>query len=351
MKAYSSSLDKSILTARLWWLQPRFDNSKRKMQAVSSKSIVMKLALLILASRVLPFTCAFGQTAPLTPTAQPTPPRVLLVVAHPDDESCFAATVYQITHSLHGIVDQLIVTNGEGGFRYSLLAETVYGVQLVNENIGRDALPEIRKREALDSGRILGIRNHFFLDERDLRYTQDLNEVLEKHWDTPLVMEEVKHRLEVGHYDFVLGLFPSADAHGGHKAATLAAYSSIEAMRKDRPVLLGCELHSLTKTAPREDWVSSLANTHPYIFPERYSIDRTEKFGFNNVSNYQIVVNWVIAAHKSQGAFQKDAEQYDREDFAVIDTSTTDAVDKATNLFKALHFETVLPMGREGRMN
>jgi N-acetylglucosamine malate deacetylase 2 len=50
-------------------------------------------------------------------------PRVLIVVAHPDDESCFAATVYQITHNLGGTVDQLLITNGEGGYRYSLLAE------------------------------------------------------------------------------------------------------------------------------------------------------------------------------------------------------------------------------------
>ena len=32
--------------------------------------------------------------------------------------------------------------------------------------------------------------------------------------------------------------------------------------------------------------------------------DRTVKFGFRNALDYQIIVNWVIAAHKSQGAYQ-----------------------------------------------
>ncbi len=112
-----------------------------------------------------------------------TPVRALIVVAHPDDETCLAATVYEITHNLGGTVDQLVVTNGEGGYRYSLLADSIYGMALTDEAIGRAALPEIRKREALDAGRILGIANHFFLDQPDLRYTQDIDEVLDKHWN------------------------------------------------------------------------------------------------------------------------------------------------------------------------
>jgi len=42
-----------------------------------------------------------------------------------------------------------VITNGEGGYRYSLLAEPVYGVALTDEAVGRAALPEIRKRGLL----------------------------------------------------------------------------------------------------------------------------------------------------------------------------------------------------------
>ena len=76
--------------------------------------------------------------------------KILLVVAHPDDEYVVAATVYRITHELNGTVDQFTITNGEGGFRYSQLAESIYGVQLTNEATGRTLLPAIRRRETLE---------------------------------------------------------------------------------------------------------------------------------------------------------------------------------------------------------
>ena len=81
-------------------------------------------------------------------------PKVLIVVAHPDDEYTFAATVYRMTKELGGIVDQLILTNGEGGYRYSRLAEAYYGLALTREEVGRAHLPEIRKQETLRAGRI-----------------------------------------------------------------------------------------------------------------------------------------------------------------------------------------------------
>ncbi len=44
--------------------------------------------------------------------------KVLLVVAHPDDESECAAFLYHVTHELGGVVDQVVVTNGEAGTQY-----------------------------------------------------------------------------------------------------------------------------------------------------------------------------------------------------------------------------------------
>lgn len=72
--------------------------------------------------------------------------RTLLVVAHPNDDYYFAATVYRMAVQLHGQVDELIVTNGEGGSRYSILAEPHYNESLTIETIGRKKLPAIRKR-------------------------------------------------------------------------------------------------------------------------------------------------------------------------------------------------------------
>jgi len=56
--------------------------------------------------------------------------KVLIVTAHPDDDALFSATVYKITHNLGGKVDLCLITNGEGGYKYSTLAEPIYRLEL-----------------------------------------------------------------------------------------------------------------------------------------------------------------------------------------------------------------------------
>jgi len=105
------------------------------------------------------------------PASAEPPGKTLLVVAHPDDEYYFAATVYRMAVQLHGRVDELIITNGEGGFRYSTLAEPYYNKSLTVEKIGRAELPAIRRKEALNAGKIIGIKRHFFLNQKDDNFT------------------------------------------------------------------------------------------------------------------------------------------------------------------------------------
>src|SRR5688500_11865442 len=90
-------------------------------------------------------------------------PRVLIVAAHPDDESAVAATSHKMTHDLKAKVDMALVTNGEAGYKYSTLAESIYGVELTDEKVGRECLPAIRKREMMAAGEVIGVRNFFFL--------------------------------------------------------------------------------------------------------------------------------------------------------------------------------------------
>jgi LmbE family N-acetylglucosaminyl deacetylase len=281
-------------------------------------------------------------------------PRVLIVVAHPDDEACFAATVYEITHNLGGMVDQLVITNGEGGYRYSLLAEPVYGVDLTDEAVGRAKLPEIRKRELLEAGKILGIANHFFLDQRDVRYTQDIDEVLNQHWQPGVVLPEVERRIAEGHYDFVFTLFPSPETHGAHKASTITALNAVEEVEKrgePKPVVLGCQDAQSGATEP--SWQGFVSALHRFrVEPEVFVTDRAVKFGFRDALDYQIIVNWVIAAHKSQGAFQMDMNRADREEFVVLESGaaeeTSDAVAdqaRARGLFHAIAEQAAHPKG------
>jgi LmbE family N-acetylglucosaminyl deacetylase len=88
-------------------------------------------------------------------------PRILIVMAHPDDEHALAATTYRITRELAGMADHVVITNGEGGYRYASLALAVYGVSIAREPDGRANLPAIRRRETVNAGRILGISGSY----------------------------------------------------------------------------------------------------------------------------------------------------------------------------------------------
>lgn len=242
---------------------------------------------------------------------------MLCVVAHPDDETSFAATLYKITTALDGACDVLVITDGEGGFKYSTLAERIYGCELTDEAVGRARLPEIRKREMLDGAQILGVRDVLFLEQLDHRYTTDVGEVLgpAAHvWNLELVRARLRDQLARGHYDFVFTLAPTPETHAHHKAATILAIEAASEIAPDeRPIVLCARVpdsNSPPRPATLAEWpVTQLAELAPFEF------DRKQKFGYRDALDYRVIVNWVIAAHKSQGTMQLAMNGGEREQF------------------------------------
>ncbi len=279
------------------------------------------------------FACA-GRAA-----AQPEAPvRALIVTAHPDDEAMFAASIYRITHALGGAVDLALVTDGSGGYRYATLAEPIYHLALTDEAVARKALPAIRKRELMEGGRLLGIRNYFFLDELDHRYTLNVDSVLAYVWDTDAVQRRLGKILEQGSYDFVITHLPIPQTHGHHKGATIMALEAVAGMAPaERPVVLGSFISSKTDTSalaftelPGHPLTRIRTDTPPFTF------DRTTSFGANGRLNYKIIVNWLIAAHKSQGTMQLLMNRGDLENFRIFALDAPDAVARTRALFEKL---------------
>jgi hypothetical protein len=60
-----------------------------------------------------------------------------------------------------------------------------------------------------------------------------------------------------------------------------------------------------------------------------FVFDRDSHFGYRNALNYQIVVNWFIAEHKSQGLFQTDSGKHQLEQFWLFEASGRDAERRA----------------------
>jgi len=263
------------------------------------------------------------------------PVRVLLVVAHPDDEYELAGTVYRISKELSGTVDQIIITDGEAGYRYSSLATSYYGVDLTNEAVGRARLPGIRKEEARRAGRILGIQHQWFLNEKDDRFTLDADESLHGSWHEQRILRALHRRLSSGHYDFVFVLLPSEQTHGEHKAASILALEAVELLPGDqRPIVLGAQAGG-GDPAPYNSLSGYPLTATDSVHPQ-FQFDRNTRFGYQKSLSYQIVVDWVIAEHKSQGLFQTRYQQDRFENFWLFTLNRDSATGKADSLFTAV---------------
>ncbi len=265
-------------------------------------------------------------------------PNVLVVIAHPDDESGCAATIYKITHELGGKADVCVITNGEGGYKYSTLAESYYGLELTDEKVGRENLPGIRKKELMNAGKIIGVRNIFFLDQKDDKYGLDEKDPLDTIWDTTLVKHRLQQIMTTTHYDFIFCLLPYPQTHAHHKAATILALRTVSEMPSEkRPIILGVGFSSKSDTIKTKfSQLEGYKETKILISTPVFVLDRTVKFGYKDRLNYQIVVNWEIAEHKSQGTMQMNAEDY--ENFQIFDINGPGAIEKTQTLFDRLKF-------------
>jgi LmbE family N-acetylglucosaminyl deacetylase len=235
---------------------------------------------------------------------------------------------------LHGRVDELIITNGEGGFRYSTLTEPYYNKSLTVEEIGRTELPAIRRKEALNAGKILGIKRHFFLNQKDEHFTTDEEDGPKHGWNSALIAYRTEALVKKEHYQYVFSILPRATTHGHHQAATALAAKVIHDLPENiRPVLLGFDTDATEFFPRREDqYPQRWGSTYAYAF------DRTTRFGFQDALTYQIVVNWMIAEHKSQGLLQTMCDKDPREYIWVDFESTPEAQIAARLLFRLLEF-------------
>ena len=265
-------------------------------------------------------------------------PKVLIVTAHPDDETGMAAVVYKITHDLHGIADQCVITNGEAGYKYSTLGNDYYGLELTDPAIGRAHLPRIRKQELINAGKIIGMNNIFFLDQRDAHYGLDEHEPLDTSWNVAWVATRLKEIMTITPYDFVFCLLPTPETHGGHKAATLLALRAVQSLpMAQRPIIMGVSVSSKTDTAIQKfTQLKSYSETKINADTAQYRFDMSAPFGYKGKLNYKIVVNWEIAEHKSQGTMQLAMNMGDYENFWFFALNKPEDKAKCNTLFDRL---------------
>jgi LmbE family N-acetylglucosaminyl deacetylase len=289
---------------------------------------------------VLPFSIFMLTSFSLSAQEKVTPVKALVVVAHPDDETGMAAIIYKITKEQGGIVDQAVITNGEGGYRYSLLAEPYYNLKLTDEKVGRENLPRIRKQELMNAGKIIGIRNHYFFDQKDAHYGLDVREPLDTTWNVNWVQSRLKELMTNNKYDFVFCLIPDSSTHAHHKAATILSLKTVQTL-KEKPIVLGVSTSKKNDTIQKTfKQLENFPITKVTSGKPSFQFDRTVNFGFKNRLNYKIIVNWEIAEHKSQGTMQTYMNEGDYEDFWFFDINSPESYKKTEKFFENLKLTT-----------
>ncbi|CAF0753244.1 unnamed protein product [Rotaria sordida] len=252
---------------------------------------------------------------------------VLVVIAHPDDETIFAGFIHSLVHKIKANVDLVCITNGEGGFRYSAPSEYLYdNLQLSNENIGRQHLPRIRKQELLASGKILGIRKFFFFDQLDLKYDRNVDIVFAELWNKEIIIQLLEQVIKTGNsthgYDIMLIMLPSIESHGHHTASGLLALETIERLQRNKSTTI-----KIPTVIGGSEFILNQLPTYPSnrlaeissILPNEFRFNRTWKLSnTTDIPDYKTIVIWTCSEHKSQGGlivetlttYAREYEQY-----------------------------------------
>lgn len=259
------------------------------------------------------------------------------MTAHPDDDALFSATIFKTARLLDGTVDLALITNGEGGYKYATLDNYLYDKQLDKEEVGRANLPGIRKKELMAGGDIVGIRNYYFFDQKDEEYSLDAAKPLGE-WNTDYITKRLQTIITEENYDFVFTMMPSEQTHAHHKASAILALRAINGLpAEDRPVVL-----STTILREKTDRISfSQLQGYPLTKINReiepFAFDRTQKFGHDNRLDYNIIANWVIAEHKSQGTMQLLMNAGKVEQYWFYQINPVEKETKARTFFEAVN--------------
>lgn len=265
-------------------------------------------------------------------------PRVLIVTAHPDDETTFPVTIFKITHELKGSADLALITDASGGYN-GLVASSYYGMNLVDSVVGRKHLPLIRKKEILAAGEVLGIGNFFFLDQLDDYYNRNEKPYLEgKNWNIKYVESRLDEILAKGNYDYVFCLVPNEGQHAHHKTASISAIRAVQRFKGDKkPIVLGGQTQNkgtISKFTRLDDYPETAISLTAPIF----EFDRTYGFGEDKKHSYMIVADWVKAAHKSQsGDMNQAMHRGDLETFLYFEMNGAARIGEVKDLFEKIN--------------
>jgi prenyltransferase beta subunit len=135
-------------------------------------------------------------------------------------------------------------------------------------------------------------------------------------------------------YDAVFTLLPTAETHGHHRAATLLTLEAVGTLAGKKPLVFGVDARGAEERPFQFTGLPSEPLTRTVAAAPVLTFDRATPFGFRDALSYRIVVNWLIAEHKSQGLFQTDTGQDRFEQFWLFEAGSQEASGRLAELQK-----------------
>ena len=266
-------------------------------------------------------------------------PKVLVVTAHPDDETGFSVTMFKITHELKGTVDMAVMTDGGGGFADSQLGAMYYGLPLTDSVTARTHLPMLRKQEILNAGKIMGVRNIYFMEQPDDWYTTDITPYISgKNWDIGYVERRMDRLLAERGYDLIITMLPHSGQHGHHKTSVLMALRALQRYKgPNKPIIIAGSSMSANSKPTDFTMLDGYPETKLKPNAPKFTLNRAFRFKENDKVSYKIVADWVISEYKSQGAIQENGiHRTDMEIYHYYDMNDASGIEKVQKLFDDL---------------
>ena len=186
-------------------------------------------------------------------------------------------------------------------------------------------------------GEIVGLRNYFFFDEKDKEYSLDA-EVPLSAWNTDYITTRMQEIIKEGNYDFVFTMMPSPRTHAHHKASAILALRAVKKMEpQNKPLVLASTIVRDMSDSTGFSGLEGYSITNINADVEPFTFDRSQKFGHNNELDYNMIANWVIAEHKSQGTMQQFMGADSAiEQYRYYEINPADKVQKVRKFFDAV---------------
>jgi LmbE family N-acetylglucosaminyl deacetylase len=262
-------------------------------------------------------------------------PRVLVVVPGPGDDCECAVSLYRIVHELGGVVDEAVMSAGDSSAGMSRAAEAYYQVSRSSGDGGLSRLGQIRREEAVHSGRVLGIRRHYFLDLMD-HPASGVEDVL-RCWDAESGCRQLATVMEAGDYRFVITLLPAEDSDAMRKATALLVLQAAGRLpARRRPALLAVRAAGLSETPLSFPELRGYPVTRTTNDTPVFTVNRLDALDPKTDLDYTMIANWALAEHKSRGLLQAAHSRDAHEQFWSFDATDMRGLVEVQELFTEL---------------